>query len=97
MNNYLLDKILSELKHRDVTVRHIRNYDRGGQLNPKGGMTIVAIATPDIGVVVGVAKCNSKDIYNRRVGRTIAKVRAVEDWIHCRERKDEYHKKSHKH
>lgn len=46
-------------------------------VNPNGGETVVQITTPDGTELEGVAKCSTKDPYNRKKGLAIALGRAM--------------------
>ena len=54
----------------------LRNY--GGRFNPKGGMTIVFISKGDSKQgAFGVAKCSTKDAFDKRFGVNLAIARAL--------------------
>jgi len=59
---------------------HCRNFKKDGTMIPQGGMT-VAYTLDDKFKVVGmaVAKCHSKDMYNKQVGRMKASGRLLSD------------------
>lgn len=46
-------------------------------VSPNGGETVVQITTPDGTELEGIAKCSTKDPYNRRKGLQIALGRAL--------------------
>jgi hypothetical protein len=60
-----------------VRVHHCRKH--GGQPNPTacGGKTVVEITTPDGTTLVGKARCNRKENYNKKLGVRIALGRAM--------------------
>jgi len=56
------------------TNMHFRKYDRMGQIRAKGGLSL-AIEQVGDQVTVAVAQCSRKDLFNRKLGRTIAEGR----------------------
>jgi len=57
-----------------TTYMHYRKFDRMGQIVPKGGMT-VAIRQEGHELTVALSECGRKDLFNRKLGRTIAEGR----------------------
>lgn len=53
---------------------HYRKYTRNGQLSAKGGLTL-AIRHVDNELIVAMAECGRNDLFNRKMGRTIAEGR----------------------
>ena len=56
------------------TNMHFRKYDRMGQIRPKGGLSL-AILVRGNEAHVAIAQCGRKDLFNRKLGRTIAEGR----------------------
>lgn len=57
-----------------TTFMHYRKFDRRGQIQPKGGLT-VAIQQDGSQLTIALARCGRKDNFDRRMGRTIAEGR----------------------
>ncbi len=47
------------------------------EYNPKGGITIIAVTSPDGRNAIGKSKCSDKDSWNRKMGNQIALGRAM--------------------
>lgn len=72
-----------------VRYKHIRLYARGGifvgiddmySLEPKGGETIATVVDLHGDTIgVGYSRCRPDENYNKRLGRTIALGRALQD------------------
>lgn len=72
-------KTVQELRAEGFKVRvhHIRRYNKQGCLQSKGGETLVEIDSPDGQHYEGRARCNSKESYQKSMGRKIAIGRAL--------------------
>lgn len=57
-----------------TTFMHYRKFDRMGQISAKGGLTL-AIEQEGSTLKVALAECGRKDLFNRKLGRTIAEGR----------------------
>jgi len=57
-----------------VSFMHYRKYDRQGQIESKGGLTL-AIERHGNQLIVAMAECGRHDNFNRKLGRTIAEGR----------------------
>ena len=53
---------------------HYRKFDRMGQIEARGGMTLAADLNGSQ-LTVALAECGRKDVFNKKMGRTIAEGR----------------------
>lgn len=53
------------------TFMHYRKYDRMGQIEARGGLTL-AIEKEGLKVKIAMAECGRKDNFRRSLGRTVA-------------------------
>ena len=51
---------------------HYRNFNTYGLPDCKGGATVAIQPAADNKVIVSIARCNQKDVFNKKMGRTIA-------------------------
>lgn len=53
--------------------QHLRNFNKDGSYNPRGGRTICYLKDADRNVIgIGVAKCSKSDNYCKATGRALA-------------------------
>lgn len=65
---------------KNVKFIHCRRYNKDGSIRPHGGMTIAYVVDNKFNVVgFSAARCNSKDMYNKQVGRMKASGRLLSD------------------
>ena len=72
-----IGEVFNKLERTDVDVTHIREttYDRKtGKFRflSRGGITLVAINFPGVGVIIGKACCHDKDLFCKKIGRNEA-------------------------
>ncbi len=60
-----------------VRVHHYRKHGEQSSPTSCGGKTVVEITTPDGITLVGKARCNRKENYNKKLGVRIALGRAM--------------------
>jgi hypothetical protein len=56
-------------------IMHYRKFDKNGQLMPKGGITFAIHLDAYNNGFVSIARCSNKDVFSRKLGRTIAEGR----------------------
>lgn len=56
---------------------HYRSYDDTQALKPCGGVTVAIRPRQDGSIVLAMAKCNDKDVFNKKMGRSIASGRLL--------------------
>jgi hypothetical protein len=61
---------------------HYRTRDRKAQINARGGMTLAFEMDSNGDTIVAFAHCGRKDVFSRKMGRTIAEGR-----LHARSNK----------
>lgn len=64
------------MRQDKVAYMHFRHYNYEGDLQPKGGLTLayqLIYENEEIaGIAYALALCNSKDHYNKRIGKLIS-------------------------
>lgn len=61
-----------------VRVMHGRVIGKNGEIQPKGGLTVIELTTPDGKTTVkGEAECHPKDAFVRKLGNVKALGRAI--------------------
>lgn len=82
-----MEREMVEFRGREFPVkyRHERDTDERGNLKHRGGQTVAFIVMQydDEGMplktIEGEARCCKKDVYNKRMGRQIAKGRLLKE------------------
>ena len=54
---------------------HYRRRNRAGDVLPQGGATLAIRPVGEDRIVVGMALCSQRDVFNKKLGRTIAEGR----------------------
>jgi hypothetical protein len=62
---------MKQTNTNDVRFLHIRKHTKTGTLLPTGGATI-AVTKADKGYNFYVAQCSDKDVFNKKIGRSVA-------------------------
>ena len=70
---------MAEQAKKNIKYIHCR-HSKAGVVSPHGGLTIAYVLNDNFKVVGwAAAKCNSKDVYNKFIGRTKAAGRLLSD------------------
>lgn len=57
-----------------ITFMHYRKFDKMGQIEARGGMTL-AVGMDGTKLTVAMAECGRKDVFSKKMGRMIAEGR----------------------